>query len=447
MCDKKKLWFQWCFAVVSSLLLGFPSALSFLKLTQEQPAMISTLSTIASLPVPDIYLAYNGTFTITCTKGSSSIGNKCLRSVSFALIIDCLFQHIYLTQNVSKEGDCNDYVTQPTRGDNPNLQYAGKFLPKDQISLFPKGIGNYDPWIEGSVAHTNNENEELFTESLGYANRYYLSGSLKVRKTIANTNLNFIGLSLGLETDYNTQNYIESKMQNFPKDDLNSPFIKLEISPQNFISEEFKEQRSNTVISVLGTIFGYYSVMMALYSFLFNPDKITLEDLLEKFKRKKKENDETNNTEIPTPGQVEVFPTISRATSSSNLTRLTQEQPAMISTLSTITSLPVPDIYLAYNGTFTITCTKGSSSIEGDCNDYLTQPTRGDNPNLQYAGKFLPRNQISLFPKGIGNYDPWIEGSVAHTNNENEELFTESLGYANRYYLSGGLVRVFENII
>ncbi|CAJ0842529.1 14481_t:CDS:2, partial [Entrophospora sp. SA101] len=43
--------------------------LSFLKLAKEQPAMISTLSTIASLPVP----AYNGTFTITCTKGSSSV--------------------------------------------------------------------------------------------------------------------------------------------------------------------------------------------------------------------------------------------------------------------------------------------------------------------------------------------------------------------------------------
>ncbi|CAJ0912755.1 2150_t:CDS:2 [Entrophospora sp. SA101] len=56
-----------------------------------------------------------------------------------------------------------------------------------------------------------------------------------------------------------------------------------------------------------------------------DPDKITLEDLLEKFKRKKKENDETNNTEIPTPGQVEVFPTISRATSSSNLTRVSLE--------------------------------------------------------------------------------------------------------------------------
>ncbi|CAJ0859294.1 251_t:CDS:10, partial [Entrophospora sp. SA101] len=273
------------------------SSSNLTRLTQEQPAMISTLSTITSLPVPDIYLAYNGTFTITCTKGSSSIGNKCLRSVSFALIIDCLFQHIYLTQNVSKEGDCNDYVTQPTRGDNPNLQYAGKFLPKDQISLFPKGIGNYDPWIEGSVAHTNNENEELFTESLGYANRYYLSGGLdyhltysrKVRKTIANTNLNFIGLSIGLETDYNTQNYIESKMQIFPKDDLNSPFIKLEISPQNFISEEFKEQRSNTVISILGTIFGYYG-----------SDKITPEGLVEFKCRgfKKKINDTSTVTSI-----------------------------------------------------------------------------------------------------------------------------------------------------
>ncbi|CAJ0832658.1 10432_t:CDS:2, partial [Entrophospora sp. SA101] len=128
----------------------------------------------------------------------------------------------------------------------------------------------YDPWSEGSVA--NNKNEEPFTESLVYANRHYLSGGLdyhltysrKVRKTIANMNLNFIGLTLDLEIDYNTQKYIESKMH-----DLNSPFIKLEISPQNFISEEFKEQRSNTVISVLGTIFGYYSVMMALYSFLF----------------------------------------------------------------------------------------------------------------------------------------------------------------------------------
>ncbi|CAJ0836080.1 10801_t:CDS:2 [Entrophospora sp. SA101] len=237
--------------------------LSFLKLAKEQPAMISTLSTIASLPVPDIYLAYNGTFTITCTKGSSSV-----------------------------EGDCNDYVTQPTRGDNPNLQYAGKFLPRNQIRLLPKGVGSdfiilrisvdkptspgnfismhaFDTGNEGSVA--NNKNEEPFTESLVYANRHYLSGGLdyhltysrKVRKTIANMNLNFIGLTLDLEIDYNTQKYIESKMQIFPKDDLNSPFIKLEISPQNFISEEFKEQRSNTVISVLGTIFGYYRSLSA----------------------------------------------------------------------------------------------------------------------------------------------------------------------------------------
>nr|CAG8627391.1 26_t:CDS:10 [Entrophospora candida] len=242
-------------------------------LTQEQPAIINTLSTITSLPVP----AYNGTFTITCTRGSSSI-----------------------------EGDCNDYVTQPTIDDNPNPQYAGKFLPRNQISLFPKGVGNYDPWSEGSVANTNSENEELFTESLYYANRYYLSGGLdyhltysrKVRKTIANTNLNFIGLSIDLETDYNTQNYIESKMQIFPKDDLNSLYIKLEISPQNFVSEEFKEQRSNTVISILGTIFGYYGIMMSLYLFAFRSDKITSEGLVEFKCRGFKINDTPTATSI-----------------------------------------------------------------------------------------------------------------------------------------------------
>ncbi|CAJ0832653.1 10430_t:CDS:2 [Entrophospora sp. SA101] len=78
-------------------------------------------------------------------------------------------------------------------------------------------------------------------------------------------------------------------MQIFPKDDLNSPFIKLEISPQNFISEEFKEQRSNTVISILGTIFGYYG-----------SDKITPEGLVEFKCRgfKKKINDTSTVTSI-----------------------------------------------------------------------------------------------------------------------------------------------------
>ncbi|CAJ0836078.1 10800_t:CDS:2 [Entrophospora sp. SA101] len=207
-----------------------------------------------------------------------------------------------------------------------NTDNTYKFLPKE-INLFPNGNSiilsihidkptspghfvsvnafdaGYDPWLYGSVP--KNENETPFVKSLEYMNQYFLSGDLdyrltysrKVRKTIANSNLNLIGLgfSHGLWTNYNTQAYIESKMHVFPKNlttDSNL-LIKLEISPQSFIIEEYREQRSNTVISILGTIFGYCSAMMSLYLFAFRSDEITPEGLVEFKCRgfKKKTND------------------------------------------------------------------------------------------------------------------------------------------------------------
>ncbi|CAJ0842532.1 14482_t:CDS:2 [Entrophospora sp. SA101] len=199
-----------------------------------------------------------------------------------------------------------------------NTDNTYKFLPKE-INLFPNGNSiilsihidkptspghfvsvnafdaGYDPWLYGSVP--KNENETPFVKSLEYMNQYFLSGDLdyrltysrKVRKTIANSNLNLIGLgfSHGLWTNYNTQAYIESKMQ---FDDRLESFDKIGDFPTKLY---YRRVSGAKVISILGTIFGYCSAMMSLYLFAFRSDEITPEGLVEFKCRgfKKKTND------------------------------------------------------------------------------------------------------------------------------------------------------------
>ncbi|CAG8731332.1 5704_t:CDS:2, partial [Gigaspora rosea] len=160
---------------------------------------------------------------------------------------------------------CDEYVIQPNKmdiGDNQRL-YVGKFLPKSNAIFYsqtPKiflnmtinnktksqrlNIGmyafdsEYDPW--------NKTFDDNFSRTLNFTNLHYLTPyqyhtfmySRKVRKTLDNSFVNYIGY----KNAYSSKYYIESSTQSSPLNLNYSYNIVIEINAQSFIMEENIEQ-------------------------------------------------------------------------------------------------------------------------------------------------------------------------------------------------------------
>jgi hypothetical protein len=130
----------------------------------------------------------------------------------------------------------------------------------------------FDPWSENF-----NGTMDPFVKSSTNSNLYYLANKMyytfgysrKFRKTIIDIDSNYVGF----RSTYETQKYIESKMQilsvAFP-----NLYSLVEVSGNNFNIEVEKEQRINTIVSIFGTIAGYYGIMVTFYIFLFGADII-----------------------------------------------------------------------------------------------------------------------------------------------------------------------------
>ncbi|RIB29994.1 hypothetical protein C2G38_2055111 [Gigaspora rosea] len=197
-------------------------------------------------------------------------------------------------------------------GDNQRL-YVGKFLPKSNAIFYsqtPKiflnmtinnktksqrlNIGmyafdsEYDPW--------NKTFDDNFSRTLNFTNLHYLTPyqyhtfmySRKVRKTLDNSFVNYIGY----KNAYSSKYYIESSTQSSPLNLNYSYNIVIEINAQSFIMEENIEQRSSSVLNILGNIFGYYGGISTIYKLLFG-ERIDESGAVHKFYKCIKTNEDS----------------------------------------------------------------------------------------------------------------------------------------------------------
>ncbi|CAG8664939.1 11040_t:CDS:2 [Funneliformis mosseae] len=200
--------------------------------------------------------------------------------------------------NVEK---CDEYVQQPIFTGKIDHPFVGNFL--GNISL--TGYGDEGVHfvflninVKNKLLNLNDSNQETsfrmtafdsedtqsnapitpFEESLFYLNKYTvaenfiykLGFSRKFRKTLCPSPLTYIGFA---GTCF-TKPYIESIMQSAPMISSNPNYLTVRISPRSFIVEEEQEQRSGSVINILGNIAALYSSIVFIYVFLFGVDSM-----------------------------------------------------------------------------------------------------------------------------------------------------------------------------
>ncbi|CAG8731430.1 5655_t:CDS:2, partial [Dentiscutata heterogama] len=118
---------------------------------------------------------------------------------------------------------------------------------------------------------------DKFLKSIYNLNVYYYSPptrqssyifhfSRKIRKMLIQTPLTYIGFA----PDYYVQPFIESYIQTIQYSGLQyNVALEVQIQPWSTIVEEQKEQKSDTVITLLGITAALYSAIASFYVFLF----------------------------------------------------------------------------------------------------------------------------------------------------------------------------------
>ncbi|CAJ0837402.1 6148_t:CDS:2 [Entrophospora sp. SA101] len=222
---------------------------SIIKICNEKSAIGISYGSTDKLIAPAFYFAYDKSFNISCV----------------------------LTK-YNDDASCNEYITQPVMPPNihdSSRPLLGTFLPKGNLSL--DGTG-YDPWSEDLSG-------DPFVKTFDYMNLYYLSRrtyyslmfSSKIRNKITQPAL----AKIGLESYYFPQYYIESRIQIIPLKNRPDYNLVVQIDIASFVIEEETEQRSNTVITTVGSLLGYYGIIAYFYKILFGSKLISIDSARE----------------------------------------------------------------------------------------------------------------------------------------------------------------------
>nr|CAG8624786.1 3322_t:CDS:2 [Entrophospora candida] len=202
-------------------------------------------------------------------------------------------------------GDCQQFVTQPKQSTHGTYgrPYVGKFAPKDLnlaredeqgkpfffiliVQVDPLYYGSnytmamnvfdseFDPWSDDFDQSKMTPFVESFDSMNYYVTPsgvgYLLEYSRRIRKTLPDTKANLIGFRT---PKYNEVKYIESEIQTINRN-YTGAFANFKVMVQDFSVAVEQEQRINSLITVLGTIAGYYSILVAIYIFLFGASSI-----------------------------------------------------------------------------------------------------------------------------------------------------------------------------
>nr|CAG8645155.1 4234_t:CDS:2 [Entrophospora candida] len=203
-------------------------------------------------------------------------------------------------------GDCQQFVTQPKLSPHGTYgrSYVGKFAPKD-LNLFredeqgkpflfilvvqvdPLHYGpnytvamnvfdsEFDPWSDDFDQSKMTPFVESFDSMNYYVTPsgvgYLLEYSRRIRKTLPDSKTNLIGFRT---PKYNEVKYIESEIQTINRN-LVGEFANFKVIVQDFSVAVEQEQRINSLVTVLGTVAGYYGIIVTFYIFLFGTNSIS----------------------------------------------------------------------------------------------------------------------------------------------------------------------------
>jgi hypothetical protein len=227
-----------------------------------------------SLPAPVVYLSFPKEFAIVCM----------------------------ITNRVGEE-DCQDYVIQPKISRINNITharpYVGKFIPKElnltrandyeerKPLFFTLYVGMdlldynstlmmhvFDSDFDPMSDDFDKSKMTPFAESLDAMNLYVIpsrTGALleysrRIRRSLNDTAASIIGVQ---SPRYHEVKYLESEIQTINRN-VERSFASIKVAVQNFNVAVEQEQRPNSLITIIGTIAGYYSVLVTfLYIFVW----------------------------------------------------------------------------------------------------------------------------------------------------------------------------------
>ncbi|CAI2172344.1 1734_t:CDS:2 [Funneliformis geosporum] len=200
---------------------------------------------------------------------------------------------------------CNDFLSQPQQLSDPHPGYIGYFINKNNLKFIkdPK-----DDQIIKIKLYSNTSNElimmyivdsennplksqdnQIYTQSFQFydfmkelfANNMYF---------IANNQLTYLGLArnqkkefdpkysgiLGVNPSYKTLPHILSKSQStpLPIEPSTEYYSEIDLTVTSFLMQVETEQRTRTLLSVLGLMGGAWGLASALYAILFGVDSI-----------------------------------------------------------------------------------------------------------------------------------------------------------------------------
>ncbi|CAG8533587.1 17861_t:CDS:10 [Cetraspora pellucida] len=266
-----------------------------IEMHNENPNISTAFATPNRLPLPNIYFSYERNFTIECS----------LENISEQSVNDCsnfISKTIYVaSQPIPYQGaflpnydvtprtgiimiDLDIFIMDPAYNkSNQNSSMPMVAFDKGKIFLNYKDISlllyefEYDPYFrDPSILTPFDEslllkNMYLLSQPTSENNVYYWRFTRIIKYNIIPDFLSYFG-----KIRYFQQPYIESNMQTVSlppptTNQTNGTFyatLRFPVTTNTYVKEE-KEQKSKTVLSLLGILGGIWSAIIGFYVFLF----------------------------------------------------------------------------------------------------------------------------------------------------------------------------------
>ncbi|CAG8751603.1 24178_t:CDS:10, partial [Dentiscutata erythropus] len=243
----------------------------------ELPSVNVTYKVVDSLPIPDIFFSYNYNFTINCAISNftgnyncNNYINKTIYDTSQSKYSTALSANYYVTSNTRCTLSIN--ITDPRYNISNQNDYMEMYAYDKEYYLNPIITGSQTQFVESLLL----KNMYFFGQPKNDIANYEWVFDRHIRHSLVQDVLSFFG-----RQKYITIPYLESHMATATtaNSDLRTnntyyAVLRFIMSPPFIVTDE-TEERSKTILNILGVIGGIWSGVVALYIFLFGPGLIS----------------------------------------------------------------------------------------------------------------------------------------------------------------------------
>nr|CAG8589656.1 11363_t:CDS:2 [Entrophospora candida] len=247
------LYFRRSVIVISLLFLIGTLVILCFRVFDEQSNITTTLAPINNPIVP----GFGQDFNISCS----------------------LYYDYYGTNSTS----CDEYIVQPKKIGYDNYPYVGYFSPKGNINLtkYNDTVGLHFVYLHINIKNSTAPDDYTreFRMTLYDAGKFFHKIDVYI---LLNKDFNTSVTPFEESLFYmNKHTLTGHSVEDIPVNPSSTDYAIIRISPQSFIIAEEQEQslivlynRSNTIISTIGTIAAFHSAAVFIYVFLFGVDSI-----------------------------------------------------------------------------------------------------------------------------------------------------------------------------